>query len=59
MKGRSILDPQQKLDWKAIFAALEKDGYAGAVGLETHYFDGTNLEKSHLSVQEVKRMLAS
>lgn len=59
MKGHSILDPQRKLPWKEMFAALERDGYEGYVGLETHYFDGTMFEKSHLCVQEVKRMLES
>jgi hypothetical protein len=59
MKGHSLLDPQRKLDWRAIFNALHKDGYKGCAGLETHYFDGTVIEKSHLSVQEIKRILES
>ena len=59
MKGHSLLDPERKLDWHGIFTALAKDGYKGNVGLETHYFDGTNLEKSHLSVQEIIRILQS
>ena len=41
-----------------MIAALEKDGYGGALGLETHYFDGTNIEKSHLSMQEILRLVA-
>jgi sugar phosphate isomerase/epimerase len=55
-KGKSLVDPQQKLDWAGIFSALERDGYKGQVGLETHYFDGTNLEKSHLSTEEMIRI---
>lgn len=58
-KGKSLLDPQQKLDWAAIFSSLEHDGYKGQVGLETHYFDGTNLEKSHLSMEEMIRVAES
>jgi hypothetical protein len=27
------------------------------VGLETHYFDGTLIEKSNLSLQEIRRIL--
>jgi L-ribulose-5-phosphate 3-epimerase len=57
MKGHSLLDEQRKLDWRSIFAALDKDGYKGYAGLETHYFDGTLIEKSHLSVQEIMRIL--
>jgi sugar phosphate isomerase/epimerase len=53
MKGHSLLDPEQKLDWAGIFSALARDGYKGQVGLETHYFDGTKIEKSHMSMVEI------
>lgn len=59
MKGHSLLDPEKKLPWRQIFTALDRDGYKGCVGLETHYFDGTVIEKSHLSIQEVKRIFES
>ena len=55
-KGKSLLEPTEKIDWTSIFHALEKDGYQGKVGLETHYFDGTKIEKSHLSMQEMLRI---
>ncbi len=57
MHGRTFLDPEKKLDWPAIFAALDRDGYRGCAGLETHYFDGTKIEKSHLCLEELRRML--
>lgn len=56
-KGKGLLDEQQRLDWAAIIHELEKDNYPGQVGLETHYFDGTNLEKSQLSMQELVRIV--
>jgi sugar phosphate isomerase/epimerase len=59
MKGHSLLDEQRKLDWGTIFAALVKDGYRGQVGLETHYFDGTVIEKSHASMREILRIVES
>jgi sugar phosphate isomerase/epimerase len=59
MKGHSLLDPEQKLDWAGIFSALARDGYKGQVGLETHYFDGTKIEKSHMSMVEIGRILES
>ncbi|MBM3725108.1 MAG: sugar phosphate isomerase/epimerase [Acidobacteria bacterium] len=59
VKGKSILNEPEKLDWAAIFSALAKDGYAGQVGLETHYFDGTLIEKSHLSIREMLRLVGS
>lgn len=58
-KGKSLLEPAQKLDWGAILAALVKDGYKGFAGLETHYLDGTDPEKAHLCVAEIKRILES
>ena len=56
-KGKSILDTPQRLDWAAIIHALEKDGYTGALGLETHYFDGTNMEKAQASMKEMMRIV--
>ncbi len=55
-KGKSLLEASDKIDWANIFHALERDGYQGEVGLETHYFDGTKIEKSHLSMLEMLRI---
>jgi len=57
MHGRTLLDPERRLDWAAIFAALVHDGYRGCAGLETHYFDGTKIEKSHLFMRELTGIL--
>ncbi|MDQ6760974.1 MAG: sugar phosphate isomerase/epimerase [Acidobacteriota bacterium] len=58
-KGKSILDTPKHLDWAAIIHALENDGYTGALGLETHYFDGTNIEKAHASMKEMMRIVGA
>src|SRR5258708_3228733 len=58
IKGKSVLDTPQHLDWIHIIRSLEQDGYAGEVGLETHYFDGTNIEKSHLSMAEIMKLVS-
>ena len=58
-KGKSILSTPQHLDWAAIIKSLERDGYTGEVGLETHYFDGTNIEKAHASMREMLRIVES
>jgi sugar phosphate isomerase/epimerase len=57
IKAKSILEGPQKLDWWGIFRALEKDGYKGQVGLETHVFDGTLIEAAHASMREVLRIV--
>ena len=57
IKGRSILDYPQKLDWAAIFRTLEKDGYRGQVGLETHIFGEEQVQKSHESMREILRLV--
>jgi hypothetical protein len=54
-----LLDPEKMLDWKTIFAALVKDGFRGAAGLETHYFDGTKIEKSNLCMQKLQEILGT
>lgn len=59
VKGRSLLDEKEKLDWASIFSALRKDGYKGKIGLETHYFDGTMFEKSHICMEQLVRMMDS
>ncbi len=59
VKGKSLLEPDQKFDWAGIFHSLDHDGYRGEIGLETHYFDGTRIEKSHLSMQEMLRITES
>ncbi|HUS07335.1 MAG TPA: sugar phosphate isomerase/epimerase family protein [Bryobacteraceae bacterium] len=59
VKGHGLLDEKLKLDWPAIVRALEKDGYPGKIGLETHYFDGTVIEKSHRAMREILRIVES
>ena len=58
MKARALVIGPDFLDWAAIFRALEADNYQGPVGLETHVFDGTLIEKSHLCMAKLKELLA-
>lgn len=58
MKARALIIGPDLLDWKAIFADLARDGYKGQVGLETHVFDGTLVEKAHLCMAEIKKLTA-
>ena len=56
IKGHDILDPVQPIDWAPIFSAMDQDGYKGQIGLETHYFDGTKLERSHLAMDKIVKL---
>lgn len=58
IKGHDILDPDKPIDWAPIFAAMDRDGFAGRIGLETHYFDGTRLERSHLAMDKIVKLAA-
>ncbi len=58
IKGRSILDGPQKLDWRAIMDALIKDGYKGRFGLETHTGDN-RIQASHDSMREILKIAAN
>ena len=57
IKGKTLLDYPEKLDWKAIFQTLEKDGYQGKLGLETHIFGEGQIAASHSSMQEILRIV--
>jgi L-ribulose-5-phosphate 3-epimerase len=57
IKGRSVLDGPEKLDWPAIFAACERDAYKGAFGLETHIFGAGQIQASHDSMKEIMRIV--
>jgi sugar phosphate isomerase/epimerase len=57
IKGKSILPGPELMDWASIFKRLEKDGYEGQVGLETHIFGEIQVQKSHESMQEILRIV--
>lgn len=59
IKGKSILEGPEKMDWAAIFRRLEKDGYKGQVGLETHIFGEIQVQKSHESIKEILKIVVS
>lgn len=55
-KGHDFLDTEKPIDWAPIFQALDRDGYQGQIGLETHYFDGTNLERAHAAMAKIVKL---
>lgn len=56
MKARGLVIGPDFVPWKEIFDALASGGYAGRIGLETHVFDGTLIEKAHLCMQEILKL---
>jgi sugar phosphate isomerase/epimerase len=57
-KGKGLLDDSpEKINWKAILEAMQKDGYQGQIGLETHIFDGTLIEKAHESMKNIMHIV--
>ena len=57
IKARALVIGPDFLDWKGIFTSLDRDGYAGQIGLETHVFDGTLIEKAHLSMKKIQELV--
>lgn len=57
MKARGLVIGPDLLDWGGIFTTLAQDGYKGKVGLETHVFDGTLIEKSHLCMKKIQEIV--
>jgi sugar phosphate isomerase/epimerase len=59
VKGKGVMPASpEKEDWKAIMLALDKDGYKGKIGLETHLFDGTLIAAAHTSMEEIMHILS-
>jgi sugar phosphate isomerase/epimerase len=57
-KGKGIMaNSPEKLDWAGIVKALDKDGYAYRIGLETHLFDGTLIQAAHESMEDMLRIV--
>lgn len=59
MKGKSLLDYPQRLNWIPILRRLESDGYEGKLELETHIFGEQQVASSHASMREILRLLES
>jgi L-ribulose-5-phosphate 3-epimerase len=60
VKGKGVMPTSpEKEDWRAIMQALDKDGYKGKIGLETHIFDGTLIAAAHTSMEEIMRIVGS
>jgi sugar phosphate isomerase/epimerase len=61
VKARDLLPdfPADNLPWHDIMEAMQKDGYKGHIGLETHIFDGTLIPKANLSMKEILRIVDS
>lgn len=58
VKGKGVMpESPEREDWKAIMLALDKDGYKGKIGLETHIFDGTLIAAAHKSMEEIMRIV--
>jgi sugar phosphate isomerase/epimerase len=57
VKGKSLLDYPEHLDWPAILNALDRDGFAGRLELETHIFGTGQVAASHASMKEILRLL--
>jgi len=58
VKAKGVMpESKEKEDWKSILLALERDGYQGKIGLETHIFDGTLIEAAHKSMDEIMHIV--
>lgn len=57
VKGKSLLDYPDHLDWPTILSALDRDGFPGYLELETHIFGEQQIAASHASMKEIIRLL--
>ena len=61
VKARDLLPdfPNDNIPWHDVMEAMQKDGYKGHIGLETHIFDGTLIPKANLAMKEILRIVDS
>ncbi|HXE65317.1 MAG TPA: sugar phosphate isomerase/epimerase family protein [Bryobacteraceae bacterium] len=58
-KAQNTLDGPDKMDWKAVLEALEKDNYQHKLGLETHGDAAKRMEHAHESMEAMLRIVGS
>ncbi len=57
-KASNMLDGPNKMNWKAVLQALEKDNYAYKLGLETHGDAAKRMEHAHASMEEMLHIVS-
>jgi L-ribulose-5-phosphate 3-epimerase len=57
IKGKSVLFPDELMDWPTIFRTMAADGYRGKFGLETHIFDEHLIQHSHDAMAKLTAMV--
>ena len=54
IKAKAVLDDSpEKLDWKRMMEAMQKDGYEGQIGLETHTPGDKLIENAHQAMKNI------
>ncbi len=55
VKAEGLIGPGESVDWKGIFQALNRDGYQGCIGLETHTHKSKaeNIAASHRCIERM------
>ncbi len=56
-KASNTLEGPNKMDWKAVLQALEKDNYQYKLGLETHGDAAKRMEHAHASMEEMMHIV--
>jgi len=57
IKGKTVLDYPERMNWVPVFRALERDGYQGKLGLETHVANDVRVPQSHDAMKEILRQV--
>jgi L-ribulose-5-phosphate 3-epimerase len=57
VKGKSLMEEEKKIDWAAVIGWLQRDRYAGHIGLETHMFGRMLFTHSHYCIREMIRIV--
>jgi len=56
-KAKNLMEGPEKIDWLSILKAMQKDGYQGQIGLETHTGPVNLVENAHTAMKTIMHLV--
>ena len=56
-KAKNLMEGEEYIDWLSILKAMQKDGYSGQIGLETHTGGPNLIENAHIAMKTIMHLV--
>ena len=56
-KAKNLMEGEEHIDWLSILKAMQKDGYSGQIGLETHTGGPNLIENAHTAMKTIMHLV--